>query len=88
MRMADDEHDAAIVRSTVDLGHRLGLRVIAEGVETQAAWELLTEFACDEAQGHFLMQPVPGEVLATWLRLISRPSAITTQGQAWLVNRL
>ena len=88
MRMADDEHDAAIVRSTVDLGHRLGLRVIAEGVETQAAWELLTEFACDEAQGHFLMHPVPGEVLATWLRLISRPSAITTQGQAWLVNRL
>ena len=49
--MADDPHDAAIVRSTVDLAHRLNLRVIAEGVETQAAWELLADCACDAGAG-------------------------------------
>ena len=58
--MAEDERDAAIVHSTVDLAHRLGLRVIAEGVETQATWELLAECGCDQAQGYFLMRPMPG----------------------------
>ena len=48
--MADSPQDAAIVRSTVDLAHRLHLRVIAEGVETHAVWELLADCACDQAQ--------------------------------------
>ncbi|MBV9365784.1 MAG: EAL domain-containing protein [Solirubrobacterales bacterium] len=49
--MADDPHDAATVRSTVELGHRLGLRVIAEGVETLAASERLPDCACDRGAG-------------------------------------
>jgi predicted signal transduction protein with EAL and GGDEF domain len=48
--MADSPQDATIVRSTVDLAHRLHLRVIAEGVETHAVWELLADCACDQAQ--------------------------------------
>ena len=45
LNIVDDPHDAAIVRSTVDLAHRLHLRVIAEGVETHAVWELLADCA-------------------------------------------
>jgi diguanylate cyclase (GGDEF)-like protein len=86
--MADDENDAAIVYSTVDLGHRLGLRVIAEGVETQATWELLAECGCDQAQGHFLRRSMPAKALATWLREISRLPAVPASAQPWLVNHL
>jgi diguanylate cyclase (GGDEF)-like protein len=88
LHMADDAHDAAIVRSTVDLAHRLGLRVIAEGVETQAAWELLAECACDKAQGNFLRRPLSGDALAAWLRTISHPPTNATRAQLWLVNHL
>ena len=78
--MADDPHDAAIVRSTVDLAHRLHLRVIAEGVETHAAWELLADCACDQAQGHFLARPMPGETLRAWLHAIGRQPPIAARG--------
>jgi len=56
--------DAAIVRSTVDLARNLGLRVVAEGVETPDAWERLGEWGCDLAQGFLISRPVPeGELL-------------------------
>lgn len=57
MDASDD--DAIIVQSTIDLGHNLGLKVIAEGVETQAAWGQLQRLGCDIAQGYFLSRPVP-----------------------------
>jgi len=88
LNMVDDCHEAAIVRSTVDLAHRLGLRAIGEGVETQAAWELLADFGCDEAQGACLMLPVSAESLAAWLRAISRPPTLRAGAQPWLVNHL
>ncbi|MGR7002647.1 EAL domain-containing protein [Yinghuangia aomiensis] len=50
-RLTVDEEDAAIVRSTVDLAHSLGLRVIAEGVEDDATWDRLRDMGCDSAQG-------------------------------------
>jgi diguanylate cyclase len=68
MRLVQDERDAAIVQSLVDLGRRLGLRVVAEGVETRAAWDLLARWSCDEAQGHLLARPMPADELAAWLR--------------------
>src|SRR6476660_1546620 len=49
MEMAVDASDAAIVHSTIDLAHNLGLRVVAEGVETEAAWRRLRELGCDYA---------------------------------------
>ncbi len=68
MKMAVDENDAAIVRSTIELGHNLGLRVVAEGVETEGIWQQLTALGCDLAQGYFLTRPVPADELEEWLR--------------------
>jgi diguanylate cyclase (GGDEF)-like protein len=67
MRMAHDERDAAIVHATVDLGRRLGMRVVAEGVETIEAWDALAGLACDEAQGFYLCEAMPAGALAGWL---------------------
>src|SRR4051794_35241374 len=68
MRVADDARDAAIVHSTVDLGRRLGMRVVAEGVESPEAWDLLAGLMCDEAQGFYLGRPMTATALAGWLR--------------------
>ena len=86
--MADSPQDAAIVRSTVDLAHRLHLRVIAEGVETHAVWELLADCACDQAQGYFVARPMSGETLGAWLHTIGRQTMIGARGGRWLVNHL
>jgi EAL domain-containing protein (putative c-di-GMP-specific phosphodiesterase class I) len=61
------EHDprtAEIVRSTVQLTHSLGLRLVAEGVETSEALELLREMGCDTGQGYHLGRPVPAPCVA------------------------
>jgi diguanylate cyclase (GGDEF)-like protein len=73
MRLAQDARDAAIAQSLVDLGRRLGLRVVAEGVETREAWELLVRWGCDEAQGHLLARPMPAGELVDWLREFAQP---------------
>jgi EAL domain-containing protein (putative c-di-GMP-specific phosphodiesterase class I) len=86
--MGDDSRDAAIVRSTVDLAHRLHLRVLAEGVETPTVWELLADCACDQAQGHFVARPMSGETLAAWLHAIDRQTVTGVCGRPWLVNHL
>lgn len=66
--MAQDENDATIVRSTIDLGHNLGLKVVAEGIEDQATWDLLAAWGCDLAQGYFLSRPLPPQDFVAWLR--------------------
>jgi diguanylate cyclase (GGDEF)-like protein/PAS domain S-box-containing protein len=68
MNMANDEDDAVIVRSTIDLGRNLGLEVVAEGVETVEAWDRLKALGCTIAQGYYLSPPVAPEVLSEWLR--------------------
>ena len=66
--MHEDDNDAVIVRSTIDLGRNLGLEVVAEGVETQEHWDKLVELGCNTAQGYYLSRPVaPGEFVQ-WLR--------------------
>ena len=67
MRVAHDERDAAIVHSLMDLGRRLGVRVIAEGVDSAETCELLGLWGCDEIQGHFLARPMPVVELERWL---------------------
>ncbi len=57
--MEAEPRNAAIVRSTVDLGRNLGLEVVAEGVETQTAYEELARLGCDYAQGYLLSRPLP-----------------------------
>jgi EAL domain-containing protein (putative c-di-GMP-specific phosphodiesterase class I) len=63
MNMANDENDAIIVRSTIDLGHNLGLRVVAEGVEDESSFERLAELRCDMVQGYLISPPVPADEL-------------------------
>ncbi len=58
LNMDRDEADAIIVQSTVELGRRLGLAVVAEGVEGQATWTQLGRFGCELAQGFFVGRPV------------------------------
>jgi diguanylate cyclase len=67
-QMATSPSDAVIVRSTIDLGHNLGLHVVAEGVETQHAWQELTALGCDMAQGYYLGRPMPAADLEQQLR--------------------
>jgi EAL domain-containing protein (putative c-di-GMP-specific phosphodiesterase class I) len=57
LNMDRDEADAVIVQSTVELGRRLGLAVVAEGVESWETWTQLRGFDCELAQGFFLAQP-------------------------------
>ena len=65
--MADDENDAVIVRSTIDLARNLGLRVVAEGVETAEIMDELARLSCDTAQGFHISRPLPAERLSAWL---------------------
>jgi diguanylate cyclase (GGDEF)-like protein len=62
-----DHRDEVIVRSTIDLGHNLGLRVAAEGVEDEATRERLRELGCDLAQGFGISRPLPLSRFVAWL---------------------
>ena len=65
--MADDARAAALVASTIDLAHSLGLRMVAEGVETEVAYGELARLGCDQAQGYYMSRPVPAAELDHWL---------------------
>jgi EAL domain-containing protein (putative c-di-GMP-specific phosphodiesterase class I) len=65
---ASDEDDAAIVRATIDLAHNLRKKVVAEGVESGAIWNLLNVLGCDAAQGFHMSPPLPALDLIPWLR--------------------
>ncbi len=67
MNMEHDSDDARIVRSTIDLGHNMGLRVVAEGIESKEAWNLLDAMGCDQGQGYLISKPMPAEQLADWV---------------------
>ena len=71
--IAGDQKDALIVGSTIELGHSLGLRVVAEGVEREEDWIGLQMLGCDVAQGFFLGRPMPPEGLVAWLEETGRP---------------
>jgi diguanylate cyclase (GGDEF)-like protein/PAS domain S-box-containing protein len=66
--VASDAHDVAIVRSTISLAHELGLAVVAEGIEDQATWHLLSRLGCDTAQGYWISRPLPVEKFEEWVR--------------------
>ncbi|CAA9357040.1 MAG: diguanylate cyclase/phosphodiesterase (GGDEF & EAL domains) with PAS/PAC sensor(s) [uncultured Frankineae bacterium] len=71
--LATDEGDVAIVRAIVDLGHNLGLRVAAEGVEDARSLGVLQELGCDTAQGYLISRPLPHDRLLAWL---GRPAGV------------
>jgi diguanylate cyclase (GGDEF)-like protein len=59
---------SVIVSSTIELGHKLGLKVVAEGVETQEVWNRLANMGCDVAQGYLISRPMPAEDFIEWKR--------------------
>ena len=74
INMPTDHNDEVIVRSTVDLAHNLGLKVVAEGAENDQVWRRLAEIGCDSAQGFFLSPPLSASELTSWVRSRSQKS--------------
>jgi EAL domain-containing protein (putative c-di-GMP-specific phosphodiesterase class I) len=59
--------DTVIVRSTIELGHNMGLTVIAEGIENIEAFDILKRLGCDMAQGYYMSPPLPAEKFRRWI---------------------
>jgi diguanylate cyclase len=74
MSMEHDADDTKIVRSTIDLGHNMGLRVVAEGIESEAIWRQLVKLGCDQGQGYFISKPMPAEQLVGWIAKWTPPA--------------
>jgi diguanylate cyclase (GGDEF)-like protein len=75
MNMIEDDNDAAIVRTTIDLARNLGLEVVAEGVESQQIMNDLSALSCHVAQGFFLSRPLPAAELDEWMAVRAMQSA-------------
>jgi EAL domain-containing protein (putative c-di-GMP-specific phosphodiesterase class I) len=67
LNMTRNDNDAILVRSAIDLGHNLGLTVVAEGVEDADHVTALSDLGCDIAQGFHFARPMPPAQLAEWL---------------------
>jgi EAL domain-containing protein (putative c-di-GMP-specific phosphodiesterase class I) len=70
--IATDRDSSVVVKSIIDLGHNLGLKVVAEGVETATASKMLAEFQCDEGQGFYFCRPIPADAMTKFL--LQQPS--------------
>jgi len=73
----DKQRDLALVRATIDLGHALQMRVVAEGIEDRATLDLLAGVGCDVAQGYFISRPMPAQDLvlpAQRFRVVADPA--------------
>jgi EAL domain-containing protein (putative c-di-GMP-specific phosphodiesterase class I) len=66
--------DDLIVRSTIDLGHALNLKVVAEGVEVVSSWNKLALLGCDTIQGYYVSKPLSTKDLTAWM---AAPSPLT-----------
>ncbi|HET6725716.1 MAG TPA: EAL domain-containing protein [Gammaproteobacteria bacterium] len=74
LNLKPDSDDAAIVRSAIELGHNMGLSVIAEGVETPESLAMLKQYHCDMAQGFLISRPLPAEDFMNWFMQYRRRS--------------
>jgi EAL domain-containing protein (putative c-di-GMP-specific phosphodiesterase class I) len=72
MRMLEDRRAAAIVKSTIELAHNLGMTVVAEGASSREIWDALAAYGCDEAQGYYVAEPFPAAGLGAWLKATGR----------------
>ncbi len=70
--IAFDKQDVAIVRSIIDLGHNLGCKVIAEGVENISSWKMLSSLGCDMAQGFHISKPLTDAGFVNWASTAAR----------------
>ena len=69
--------DGVIVRSTIEMSHSLGLKVVAEGVEFEHSLTLLKRWNCDTAQGYLISRPLPAAAFESWVRQPVLPTAAT-----------
>ncbi|WP_304525909.1 bifunctional diguanylate cyclase/phosphodiesterase [Halomonas sp. I5-271120] len=67
LRLDDSPDDEVIVRSTIELGQNLGLKVVAEGVETEASRTILKGFGCHYLQGYLIARPLPADEVTLWV---------------------
>jgi EAL domain-containing protein (putative c-di-GMP-specific phosphodiesterase class I) len=65
---AKQESAKVILESSLDMAKKLNIQAVAEGVETQADWNLLRQLGCGLAQGYFIAKPMEGEVFLNWVR--------------------
>lgn len=65
--LGDDSEDSVIVRSTIEMSHSLGLKVVAEGVEFERSLQLLARWNCDTAQGYLISRPLAAQAFETWM---------------------
>src|ERR1700722_7716146 len=75
------ESDRVMVRKTIEIGHELGMKVVAEGVETQAQLDYLRANGCDIAQVYLFSRPLPVDELLNWLETYPISQASEPQGQ-------
>lgn len=68
MGMNEYKNDSVIVQTVIDMAHNLGLRVVAEGVESREDWDSLAAMGCDFIQGYFISRPKPVGEISEWLR--------------------
>jgi EAL domain-containing protein (putative c-di-GMP-specific phosphodiesterase class I) len=71
--MATSKESLAIVRSTIDLAHDLGLKVVAEGIETLENWNQLAAMGCGIGQGYFMAKPMPSATFQDWVKQFRPP---------------
>jgi diguanylate cyclase (GGDEF)-like protein len=74
----ENDQDQAITESIIGLGHKLGLSVIAEGIENDDVWQRLRSLNCDEGQGYHLARPMPSPDLKRWMtaREAAHPTSV------------
>ena len=68
LKLDESNFDQAIVKSTIDMSHQLGLTVVAEGVENRASWKLLEDWGCDKLQGYYISRPQNSDDFIAWFK--------------------
>jgi EAL domain-containing protein (putative c-di-GMP-specific phosphodiesterase class I) len=80
LKLDQDQDDQNIVRSTIEMAHHLGLSVIAEGVENEAALTLLQSMGCDAIQGYYLSKPMAVADMKHWLSAFNETTLESNYG--------
>ena len=83
MDMIEDDNDAMIVRSTIDLAHNLGMQVVAEGVEEKEMLELLQILGCEFGQGYYMSRPISEDDFEKW----TLKQNIKIHGSIWKITK-
>ena len=72
---------STIVATIVNVAHTLNMKVVAEGVETEAQRTILESLGCEELQGHLVAKPMPNEEFLAWLASRRKPHLVSLQAQ-------